>query len=48
LSQTVSQNDLERTIMNDKPYGSTIGNLMYAQVYICPDTIFIVGVLVDT
>jgi len=41
----VSQNDLERTIMNDKPYGSAIGNLMYAHVCTRPDTIFIVGVL---
>jgi len=33
------------TIMNDKPYGSAIGNLMYTQVCTRPDTIFIVGVL---
>jgi len=31
--------------MNDKPYGSAIGNLMYAHVCTRPDTIFIVGVL---
>jgi len=31
--------------MNHKPYGSAIGNLMYAQVYTRPDTIFIVRVL---
>jgi len=31
--------------MHDKPYASAIGNLMYAQVYTCSDTTFIVGVL---
>jgi len=37
------KNDLGRTIMLDKPYGSSIGNLKYAQVCTHPNTIFIVG-----
>jgi len=31
--------------MNDKPYRSAIGNLMYTQVCTRPNTIFILGVL---
>jgi len=39
------KNDLERTIMHDKPYALAIGSLMYAQVYTRTNITFIVGVL---
>ena len=39
------KNDLEMTIMHDKPYASAIGSLIYAQVCTHPNIIFITGVL---
>jgi len=39
------KNDLEKTIMHDKPYASAIESLMYAQVCTRLDIAFIVGVL---
>ena len=38
------KNEIERAKMNDKPFGSALGNLMYAQVCTRPDIAFIVGV----
>ncbi|RDX74580.1 hypothetical protein CR513_45662, partial [Mucuna pruriens] len=38
-------NDLERNEMQKISYASTVGSLMYAQVYIRPDIAFVVGVL---
>jgi len=39
------KNNLERTIMHDKPYASAVGSLMHAQVCTRPEITFIVGVL---
>ncbi|KAM1263711.1 hypothetical protein ACFX2G_029302 [Malus domestica] len=39
------KNDLERKIMEDKPYASLVGSLMYAQVCTRPDLAFIISVL---
>ena len=38
-------NDFERKSMENIPYASAVGSLMYAQVCIRPDIAFIVGVL---
>ena len=38
-------NDIERDQMKTVPYSSVVSNLMYAQVCICPDIAFVVGVL---
>ncbi|KAL0312239.1 UNVERIFIED_CONTAM: Retrovirus-related Pol polyprotein from transposon TNT 1-94 [Sesamum radiatum] len=40
-----ARNDLEREQMNDIPYASAIGSLMYAQVCTRPDIAFAVGML---
>jgi len=37
--------EIERVEMNNKPLGSALGNLIYAQVCTRPDIAFIVGVL---
>lgn len=39
------RNDLEKKAMQDKPYASLVGSLMYAQVCTRPDMAFVVGVL---
>ena len=39
------KNEIERAKMNNKPFGSALGNLMYAQVCTRLDIAFIVGVL---
>ena len=39
------RNDFERKSMEDIPYVSAVGSLMYAQVCTSPDKAFIVGVL---
>ena len=39
------KNEVERAEMNDRPYASILGSLMYAQVCTRPDIAFIVGVL---
>lgn len=39
------QDDLERAQMQDKPYASVVGSLMYAQVCTRPDIAFVVGAL---
>ena len=39
------RNDFERKSMEDIPYASVVGSLMYAQVCTSPDIAFIVGVL---
>ena len=40
-----SQNDIERNKMKAVPYSSVVGSLMYAQVCIRPNIVFVVGVL---
>ena len=46
LSITQSpKNELEKETMNDKPYASLVGSLMYAQVCTRPDLAFAVSVL---
>eukprot|EP00253_Pinus_taeda_P009344 PITA_09344 len=39
------KNDFEREQMKNIPYASTVGSLMYAQVYTRPDIAFVVGML---
>ena len=39
------KNDLEREQIKNIPYVSTIGSLMYAQVYTIPAIAFVVGML---
>nr|CAN81602.1 hypothetical protein VITISV_031788 [Vitis vinifera] len=39
------KNDLEREQMKNIPHVSTVGSLMYAQVYTRPDIAFVVGML---
>ena len=37
------ENQLESDEMNDIPYASAVGSLMYAQVCTCPDVAFATG-----
>ena len=39
------KNDLEREQIKNIPYVSTVGSLMYVQVYTRPDIVFAVGIL---
>jgi hypothetical protein len=41
------KNEVERAEMNDRPYASILGSLIYAQVCTRPDIAFIVGVESD-
>ena len=43
--QQCPKNELEKKDMERFPYASTVGSLMYAQVYMHPDIAYIVGML---
>ncbi|XP_062075564.1 secreted RxLR effector protein 161-like [Humulus lupulus] len=38
------QNDKEKDEIKNVPYAALVGNLMYSQVFTCPDIVFVVGV----
>ena len=45
LNNKCPKNKLELDEMRDKPYASTVGSLMYAQVCTCPDLAHVSGLL---